>query len=102
MSFFGMGPMELTIIVVVALLIFGPGKLPEVAGQLGRAVRDFRRMTSELTGEFEKTMSVADDIKKSVRAEVTSMTKEVTSVADSVKRDLSGTNGAAKTDKKEI
>lgn len=97
MSFFGMGPMELTIIVVVALLIFGPGKLPEVAGQVGRAVRDFRRMTSELTGEFEKTMSVADDVKKAVRAEVTSMTKEVTSVADSVKRDLSDATGDLKT-----
>lgn len=93
MSFFGMGPMELTIIVVVALLIFGPGKLPEVAGQVGRAVRDFRKMTSELTGEFEKTMSVADDVKNAVRAEVTSMTKEVTSVADSVKRDLGEATG---------
>lgn len=88
---FGMGPWEIMIIAVVALVIFGPDKLPEVAGQLGRAVRDFRKMTSELTGEFEKTMNVADDIKQAVRNEVAGITAEVTSITESVKRDLSET-----------
>ena len=46
MNFLGMGPMELMVILVLALIIFGPGKLPEIAGQVGKVVRDFRRTTS--------------------------------------------------------
>jgi sec-independent protein translocase protein TatA len=40
---FGMGFPELVIILVVCLLVFGPGKIPEVAQALGKSVRDFQR-----------------------------------------------------------
>jgi sec-independent protein translocase protein TatA len=40
---FGLGATELIVILVVALLIFGPGKLPEIGGALGRGIRDFRK-----------------------------------------------------------
>ena len=40
---FGLGATELIIILVVALLIFGPGKLPEIGGALGKGIRDFRK-----------------------------------------------------------
>ena len=53
MNFLGMGPMEIAVIAIVGLMIFGPGKLPEVAGQVGKAVRDFKRMTADLSSEFE-------------------------------------------------
>src|SRR5687768_10963403 len=56
MNIFGVGTWEMLVIIVGALIIFGPGKLPEVMGQVGRAVRDFRRMTADLTGEFEKAV----------------------------------------------
>jgi len=39
--------MELVIILVVVIMIFGVGKLPEVGGALGKAIREFRRATSE-------------------------------------------------------
>ena len=58
MNFLGMGPMELMVILVLALIVFGPGKLPEIAGQVGRVVRDFRRMTGELSSEFNRTISL--------------------------------------------
>ena len=58
MNFLGMGPMELMVILVLALIIFGPGKLPEIAGQVGRVVRDFRRTTAELSSEFNRTLSL--------------------------------------------
>ncbi len=96
MNIFGVGPMEMGIIAVAALLIFGPGRLPEVMGQAGRAVRDFRRMTAELTGEFEKTIAEAKDIGQSVTSEVGAMKNEVNSVTESVKRDLGGTKAKAK------
>lgn len=40
---FGMGATELIVILVVALLIFGPGKLPEIGASLGKGIRDFRK-----------------------------------------------------------
>jgi sec-independent protein translocase protein TatA len=40
---FGLGVPELILIFVVALLIFGPGRLPEIGGALGRGIQDFRK-----------------------------------------------------------
>jgi sec-independent protein translocase protein TatA len=42
----GLGVPELIVILVVALVVFGPGRLPEVGGALGRGIRDFRRALS--------------------------------------------------------
>lgn len=55
---FGIGPTEIIIILVVALIIFGPQRLPEIAAQAGKAIRDFRQMTNDVTGEFTRTMSL--------------------------------------------
>ena len=40
---FGIGFPEFLVILVVALLVFGPGKLPEIGNALGQGLRDFRR-----------------------------------------------------------
>ena len=87
---FGIGYQEMVLIGVAALLIFGPGRLPEMASQVGRWVREFRRMSADLTSEFESAMSEVDDVKKSVQREFGSMSKEVAGVSKSVKKDLSG------------
>lgn len=42
----GLSPVHLIIILVVALLVLGPGKLPETGAALGRAIRDFRNAVS--------------------------------------------------------
>jgi sec-independent protein translocase protein TatB len=68
MNFLGMGPMELMVILVMALVIFGPGKLPEIAGQVGRVVRDFRRMTGDLSSEFNRTLSLEIEERKAAQA----------------------------------
>src|SRR5437016_778979 len=56
MNILGMGPMELLLIVVLALVVFGPARLPEIMGQVGKAINDFRRATSELSDEFNRTI----------------------------------------------
>lgn len=44
---FGIGMQELLLILVVVMLVFGANKLPEIGGGLGRAIRNFRRASSE-------------------------------------------------------
>ncbi|MBI2909184.1 MAG: twin-arginine translocase TatA/TatE family subunit [Chloroflexi bacterium] len=48
---FNIGPMELIIVLVVILIVFGVGRLPEVGGALGKGIREFRRSS---TGEDER------------------------------------------------
>jgi TatA/E family protein of Tat protein translocase len=95
MNIFGIGLPEMGIIGIIALLIFGPDKLPEVMGQAGKLVRDFRGMTANLTGEFEKTMAEARDIGNSIQKELGGMTKEVNNVTNSVRRDLDKSTSTA-------
>jgi Tat protein translocase TatB subunit len=98
---FGIGYQEMFIILVVALVIFGPSRLPELAGQVGRWVRDFRRMSSDLTGEFEKTFAEVDEVKKSFQRELQSIQTEVEGVGKSARGDLKKTgSGTAATARK--
>lgn len=41
-----LGPMELVIILVMVVIVFGVGRLPEVGGAVGRAIREFREASS--------------------------------------------------------
>ena len=43
---FGLGIQELLIILVIALVIFGPSKLPQIGSGLGKAIRDFKKGVS--------------------------------------------------------
>ena len=44
-------PLWLVVILAVVLIIFGPGRLPELGGAIGKAMREFRKATSEITSE---------------------------------------------------
>lgn len=50
---FGLGPTELIVILVLALLVLGPSRIPEVASSLGKAIRSFRRATKELRDQID-------------------------------------------------
>ena len=49
MGFFDMGSLEVLLILVVALIIWGPEKIPEIARTLGRIARAFRKATYDIT-----------------------------------------------------
>jgi len=44
------------VLLVVVLIIFGPGRLPELGSGLGKAMREFRKATTELTNEVKSTV----------------------------------------------
>ncbi|HUP83856.1 MAG TPA: twin-arginine translocase TatA/TatE family subunit [Candidatus Limnocylindria bacterium] len=51
---FNIGPFELLLVLVLALLVLGPGKLPEVGSALGRTIREFRKASTDV----ESSLSV--------------------------------------------
>jgi len=53
---FGIGSMELLVIMVVALLVFGSKQLPDVARQIGKGLRDLQRATQDARNEINKMM----------------------------------------------
>ncbi len=42
------GPAELIVLLVIVLIIFGPGKLPDIGSAIGKGIREFRRASSDL------------------------------------------------------
>ncbi len=58
---FGIGTPELLVIFVVALIVLGPERLPEVARMLGRAMAELRRATSGLTDELHNAKIMLEE-----------------------------------------
>ena len=54
MEFFGMGAMEILLILIVGFIVFGPGKLPQLARDLGKGLRTFKKAASDLTAEVTR------------------------------------------------
>ena len=53
---FGFHPIYLLLLLVVVLIIFGPGKLPELGSAVGRAMRQFREATSDIKDEVNRAV----------------------------------------------
>ena len=59
-------------LLVIVLIIFGPGRLPELGAGLGKAMREFRKATSELTNEVSRTADSATKPEPAAKTETTS------------------------------
>lgn len=69
---FGLGPTELIVILVLALLVLGPQRIPEAASSLGKAIRSFRRATRELRDQIDIDEDVRrpfEDLRSALRDE---------------------------------
>ncbi|NLG78369.1 MAG: twin-arginine translocase TatA/TatE family subunit [Firmicutes bacterium] len=51
---FNIGVTELILILVIALIVFGPGKLPDVGRALGKTIREFKKASREIQDDLEK------------------------------------------------
>ncbi len=73
---FGIGMPEMLLILAVALIVFGPKRLPELAKSLGRALGEFKRATSDLKQSIETDAGLDDvrtsfdEIKKDIKSPV--------------------------------
>lgn len=64
---FGFGsPADLAIIFIVALVVFGPKKLPEVGKQIGQALRELRKVTDEISGVTHSVQNEVESLYKPV------------------------------------
>lgn len=92
------GFQELILILVIALLVFGPKKLPELGRALGRAMREFRRASDEFRSTIESNLQInePDPVPSAVSAEAAPLVP-VASAPDPLPgslSDLNGTDGA--------
>ncbi len=64
MNVFGIGLPEMAIMFIVALLVFGPKKLPEIGRSLGKALRSFQDATKEFETEFKQEVEKIEQVVK--------------------------------------
>src|SRR5881394_365373 len=76
-----LGFSEMLVIFVVALLVFGPKKLPELGKSLGKGIREFRKATNELKSTW-------DDQVKDIQAPLNDVRKDFNAIGQDLKSDL--------------
>ena len=100
MEFLGVGLPELLVILVITLIVVGPGRLPEMAAQIARVMREFRRYTSSLSrevtealGDLEKEYSEVQEewkeVGEAVSQDMKAIEKEVSAATDDARAGLS-------------
>lgn len=65
---FGIGSTELIVILIVALIVIGPAKLPEMAKSLGKALGEFRRVSTDVKRTIEMEAEQAEQKEKTAQA----------------------------------
>lgn len=80
-----MSGQEIFVIIIVALLLFGADKLPEIARGLSKGMRDFRKATDDIKREFEESTS---EIRRDLTDVTNSITNDVTNISQNIKSDV--------------
>ena len=70
MNVFGIGLPEMGLILIIALLVFGPKKLPEIGRSLGKTLKGFQEASKEFESEFKReAQSIEETVKMQARLE---------------------------------
>jgi sec-independent protein translocase protein TatA len=94
------GMQELIIIFVIALIVFGPRKLPQLGKSLGRSIAEFKRASSELRNTLEDEIHI-EETKKEIMEPIETLSREAQEVVstatepDSEKSDERATESKA-------
>lgn len=70
MNIFGIGLPEMIVILVIALLIFGPKKLPEIGRSLGKTIRSFQEASKEFENEFKREIDTSKEESVKMKAQL--------------------------------
>ncbi len=73
---FGLGAMEILIILVIAFMLFGPKELPEIGKQVGKAVKGFKETTDDLRQSVEPEINMITQELKAVEQDLESTIKD--------------------------
>ena len=95
---FDIGLQEMLVIGVLALLVFGPSKLPELGRMFGRAMREFRRASDEFRSTVETNLKIHDDPEPVIAptpVETTASTEHLPSEAEAAPMEISTTPATA-------
>lgn len=96
MNVFGVGPLEMMLVAIIAIVVVGPERFPQVAVQVARAIKflrgyateatsDLRSEFQELTKEYEGLRKELDEVRGSVYKQVDDVTGEVGTAGRQVK-----------------
>ncbi len=85
MKIFGLGPLELVIILAVALLIFGPKNLPKLGSALGRTVKNLREGMGSASSESEETEEESESPVQPVRKKKPAAAAKASAASSSTK-----------------
>ncbi len=58
---FNVGPAEILVVLLIALIVFGPKRLPEIGRTVGKGLREFRQATQDVKDELSRTMTDEED-----------------------------------------
>ena len=86
MNIFGIGLPEMAVILIIALLVFGPKKLPEIGSSLGKAIKGFQNAARDFENEFQReTKQIEEKPASKAEAEpvITVKSKEDTTASSS-------------------
>jgi Tat protein translocase TatB subunit len=93
---FNIGLPELLIIVAIALIVFGPNKLPELAKAFGRAMREFKKATEEVKESFEAETKDLEELKGTLTEEKEKLLTDLTEgVSETAEETLPSSEAAA-------
>lgn len=98
MNFAGIGPAELLLVLIIALLVFGPSKLPEIAKDLGKTMGKFRKALEDIQKATDISV-LEPPTSPQKEAELQASAQRV--VGHTAKKDTNGDEQAPSDDKKE-
>ena len=105
---FGIGAFELFAILVIAMIILGPERLPRAMGTVGRWIRELRRLTREFRAEFDEeikllqgeldtireeaelTRKELEDIRSDIELSMTEVQEDIEQAGEDIKEEFSG------------
>ena len=79
---FGLGPMELVIVFLIILLVFGAKRIPEIAQGLGKGITEFKKAARDVTEEFDVTNNNTTHVKNELKAKPTQNTQTTTTTKE--------------------